>query len=184
MRERNDAGHPTARRRVSEAGFSLVELSVILAVLGVIAALAIPSFRSIMPRVRLDNNALLLVNEINLMRREAIAKSTDFRVVFDPGSETYSLQRRDSVTGVWAVIGASRLSGTDLEGVTGFSAPVTLVAQAGGAVNVPPVVGGSVNFGYITLQIPDGSRKKRVKVEPLGRVSVQRWQGGTSWVDE
>jgi len=181
----------TECRLRGEDGFSLVELSVTVAVIGIMAALAFPSLRGIMPRIRLDNSAMLLAKEISLMRRQALAKGVDFSVVFDADADSYSLRNWDEATATWQSMGTNTLSGTDIVrnpgppygSISGFSSADTLVAQAGGTMNVPLVVGGAVNVGYITLQTPDGSQKKRIKVEHLGRVSVQRWQVGTSWVD-
>lgn len=181
----------TERRLRGEDGFSLVELSVTVAVIGIMAALAFPSLKGIMPRIRLDNSTMLLAKEIGLMRRQALAKGVDFSVDFNADADSYSLRKWDEATGTWQSMGANTLSGTDIVrdpdpphgSISGFSSADTLVARAGGTMNVPLVVGGAVNVGYITLQTPDGSRKKRIKVEHLGRISVQRWLVGTFWMD-
>lgn len=181
----------TERSARVDSGFTLVELSITLAVIGILSALAFPSFKGALPRIRLDNDTTLLANEINLVRRQAMAKSLDFGIVFNADAESYTLRKRDEATGAWSSMATNKLAGSDIVrnpdppygSITGFSSPDVLVAQAGGTMNVPLAVGGAVNFGYITLQTPDGSRRKRIKVEPLGRVSVQRWLGGTSWVD-
>lgn len=180
----------TERRLRCESGFSLVELSVTVAVLGIMAALAFPSLKGVMPRIRLDNNTMILVNEINLVRRHAIAKSSGFKIVFNSGAGSYTLMKWDGATSNWQSMGVNKMEGIRIipdpnppyGSIAGFSSPDTLIAEATGALNVPLVVGGNVNFGYITLQTPDGSLKKRVKVEQLGRISVQRWQNG-NWVD-
>lgn len=180
----------TKRRLRCEGGFSLVELSVTVAVLGILVALAFPSLKGVMPRIRLDNNTMILVKEINLMRRHAIAKSSGFKIFFNAGAGSYTLLKWDEATSAWQSMGVNKLEGISIipdpnppyGSITGFSTPDTLIAEATGTLNVPLVVGGIVNFGYITLQTPDGSLKKRIKVEQLGRISVQRWQSG-NWVD-
>jgi len=158
--------------RPAAAGFSMVEIAVTLAVLGLLAAIAIPSLQGLIPRVRLDNNTGILVNEIALARRQAIAQSVDYSIVFDSPADTYTLRKRQA--GGWKVLGTNRVSGSDIVSVTGFSTAGTLVAMAGGAMNVPLSVGGSVNYGYITLQTPDGARSRRIRVEPLGRVAAEK----------
>lgn len=173
----------TERGLRGEDGFSLVELSVTVAVIGIMAALAFPSLKGVMPRIRLDNNTMLLANEINLVRRQAMAKSADFSIVVNAAADSYTLRKWNEATSAWQSMGTNKMTGTDIGSVTGFSSADTLVAQAGGTMNVPLTVGGAVNFGYITLQTPDGSQKKRIKVEYLGRISVQKWLVGTSWVD-
>lgn len=153
-------------------GYSLVEIAVTVAVIGVLAALAIPSLRGTLPRVRLDNNTSILVNEIGLARRQAIAQSVEYSILFDTSAHSYTLRKREA--GAWKSLGTNALNGSHLVGVTGFSSADTLVAQAGGAMNVPPSVGGSANYGYITLATPDGSRRRRIRVEPLGRVFAEK----------
>jgi len=174
-----------------EDGFSLVELSVSVAVLGIMVALAFPSLKGVMPSIRLDNNTMLLAKEISFVRRQAVARSIDFSVVFDADADSYSLRKWDEATGAWQIMGTNRMTGTDIVrnpvspfgSIAGFSSADMLRVYAGGTVNVPLTVGGAVNFGYITLQTPDGKQKKRIKAEHLGRISVQKWLDGTSWVD-
>jgi type II secretory pathway pseudopilin PulG len=145
---------------------------VTLAVLGLLAAIAFPSLRGLVPRVRLENNAGILANEIALARRQAIAQSVDYSIVFDTAGEAYTLRKR--ISGGWRSLGTNTVSGSDIVALTGFSDPATIIARADGAMNVPLSVGGSVNFGIITLQTPDASRQSRIRVEPLGRVVRER----------
>lgn len=156
------------------AGVSLVETAVLIAVIGIVAAIAFPSLRGTVPRVRLGNNTSILANEIALARRQAIAQSVDYSIVFDADADTYTLRKWERESGVWKSLGTNRVNGSDIVGVSGFSTAGTLIAHAGGAMNVPPDVGGVPNHGYITLGTPDGSRTRRIRVETLGRVVAER----------
>ena len=159
-----------------QAGFTLVELMIAVAIIGIMAAIGIPSFIGIMPRIRLNNNAMVLSNSIALARVRAISKSTDFRIEFDLANDSYTPSKFQA--GAWQSLGVTSLAGTDLVSAAGFNVAQTLIAMGNGQVNVP-----LNSQAVIELRTPDGSHRKQIVVEPTGRMSVRRWSGG-SWVQE
>ncbi|MEO1535168.1 MAG: prepilin-type N-terminal cleavage/methylation domain-containing protein [Planctomycetota bacterium] len=72
-------------------GFTLVELAVVIAVLAVVAAVAVPRFASASARSRLDAAAARVTNDIALLSATAQAASTDRQAVFDSFSDQYVL---------------------------------------------------------------------------------------------
>lgn len=168
------------KSRWGEEGLTLVEVAVTVAIVGILAMIAIPSFISIMPRIRLNNSTQTLANEIAMSRMAAIAKSTDYQVVFDPVGERYNI--RQFVSGTWLQNATTNIASfADLEGVKYLSddstAPNTLQLNATGTTNVPL----SKEAVYITLQTQDGIVKRRVVVWMTGRIATEKWIGGTSW---
>lgn len=170
------------KRLREESGMTLVELSIIVSIVGLLAVVGVPTLVNTMPRIRMNNAAATLANQIALTRMTAIAKSTDFRVSFEPASERYFFEKFSG--GAWVRYDTATLgSAVDLESVKyadGTTAPAGLQLNASGSTGVPL---NKVSV-RITLQTPDAAARRRVVVEPTGRIFTERWAGGTTWAEE
>jgi type II secretory pathway pseudopilin PulG len=154
----------------------MVEVMVVVAIIGIMAAIGIPSFIAIVPRIRLNNSVMILSNEIALARVRAISKSNDYRIVFNTADESYNISK--FAAGAWQSLGITNLKGTDLFSAAGFNLANTLIVSGNGQVNVP------LNAqAVLELRTPDGMQRKQIVIEPSGRVFVTKWTG-SSWVRE
>jgi prepilin-type N-terminal cleavage/methylation domain-containing protein len=167
------------RLRMGEGGFTMVEMSVTVAILGILAAIAVPSFIKLMPRIRLGNATQTLANELAMARMSAIAKSVDGEVVFNKDTESYTLAK---TVGGAPYARTTLASSADLESVTyfldGSTAPATVQLNANGTTSVPL----QKQAVAITLASADGVHKRRVLVWATGRIHSQKWAGGSTWV--
>ncbi|GAB6061859.1 GspH/FimT family pseudopilin [Deferrisoma palaeochoriense] len=67
-------------------GFTLVELMITIAVIGILGLVVTPGILKTIPKYRVDRAAKALATEMNLARMRAIAKNKTHHVVFDAGT--------------------------------------------------------------------------------------------------
>lgn len=84
----SSAGSPMAR------GFTLLELLVVLAVMGLIAALVVPRFAQGRPGIELERAARGLVADLRAARVQAIASNRAVALVLDPERPGYRIGAR------------------------------------------------------------------------------------------
>jgi type IV fimbrial biogenesis protein FimT len=71
-------------------GVTLVELMIVVAIAGVLAAIAAPSFRTTLPRARLRSASLQLSNDLKLARLKCISGNFQTRIQFNTAASTYT----------------------------------------------------------------------------------------------
>ncbi|MDD4274812.1 MAG: GspH/FimT family pseudopilin [Desulfobacter postgatei] len=71
-----------------EAGFTMIEMMIVVAIIAILSALAFPSLSTLIPRNRTKAAARDLKNDIQKAKLEAIKQNTDCLVVFTPQSGT------------------------------------------------------------------------------------------------
>lgn len=79
------------------AGFTLIEALVVIAIIGILAALGVPSFQDMLERNRLKQVVESLKSDLQFARSEAIKHSEDVivsRKTGDAGSWCYGLARK------------------------------------------------------------------------------------------
>lgn len=67
-------------RRCAESGFTLTELLVVLAVAGILASIAVPSFQSLTQSQQVKNASFELLSHLSLARSEAIKRNGNVTV--------------------------------------------------------------------------------------------------------
>jgi type IV fimbrial biogenesis protein FimT len=76
---------------MNNKGFTLTELTVTLAVLGIISSISIPSYFSWLPRHRLQTSVRHIYDDMNMARSRAVKTNADIGTQFNPDNETYRI---------------------------------------------------------------------------------------------
>ncbi|MCX5868076.1 MAG: prepilin-type N-terminal cleavage/methylation domain-containing protein [Proteobacteria bacterium] len=75
----------------NESGFSLIEMMVVMAIIGLMAAIAVPSFNALMQKGRLKAAGREITMELILARAHSISTGLSQTITFDPANGTWTI---------------------------------------------------------------------------------------------
>lgn len=99
----------------TQKGVTLIELLTAMACLAILAAIVAPKWiATAWPVYRLKNAARQVVSDVRYARMRAVATNRQYRLRFDPASDSYSMERGDAPEGSlsWTREGAARCFGS------------------------------------------------------------------------
>lgn len=140
-----------------QAGFTLIELMVTVAMMAVLAALATPSFRELIEAQRLRDTAFGLVSDLTLARSEAIKRGGN--VAITPVDNAWSGGWTVAVVGVDDHLSNQRAPGA---GVTMNTAAANVVFDRNGRST-------NANTVRFELTTSSGNRSRCISIDPTGR---------------
>jgi prepilin-type N-terminal cleavage/methylation domain-containing protein len=76
---------------MNNKGFTLTELTVTLAIFGIMSAISIPSYFSWLPRHRLQTSVRHIYDDMNMARSRAVKTNADIGIEFNTSNETYRI---------------------------------------------------------------------------------------------
>lgn len=114
--------HPLHSSRVRERGYSLPEMLVVIAIIGVISLVSVPQFIAFQRGNQLRASMRQVTNDIRLLRQQAITERTQSKLLFATGATEYQLWVMRG--GAWSLLRTRPLE----KGVT-ISTPVRLKTE-------------------------------------------------------
>ncbi len=162
-----DLGHGRGwrRRRVSCRGFSLLEVVLVLAIIGIAAAVAVPRYSRAGARYRADLAARRVAADLRLAQSQAKAASSTRTVAFSAATEQYQLlgvSSPDGASGDYTVILSAEPYKADLT-LANFNGDPQVIFSGWGLPN---------NGGTVGISV--GGQQRTVTVDRVtGKVSIQ-----------
>jgi prepilin-type N-terminal cleavage/methylation domain-containing protein len=177
-------------------GFSIIELIVVLLVLGIMAAIAIPGFSGWLPNYRLKGAARDIYSNMQLAKMGAIKANADWAIVFDTtaGAHRY-LVCSDDGDGDWTTTGNNTIErtvdlagykagvsyghGNAANGIPGGAFPGDDVSYTNNVAVFNPR-GTSNETGYVYLGNSKNTTTYGVGTRISGVILLRKWNSSTS----
>lgn len=143
------------RMKFGRKGFSLVEVVIVVALIGIIATIAVPNFQNYIRNRNLKTAAQEISSEFFVTRQRALAESRTYRLVFDVGNNRYTTEEQ-TAPGVWTVRQTKQVAASAAanDGIVITSSPTFTFQPRGtvslGTVNVQNSIG---SVATITVNI-------------------------------
>lgn len=155
---------PSANHQTRDQGFSAIELMIVLVVVGVLLAIAIPSITRTLALRRLDTSVSTLASKLAEARMNAIKRNRQAWVRIDPTNRTVQLQTtNDAGTTINLGVAEALPSGVDIAN------PVAATEIRFDGLGRLPT--GTAAW-TITLRGVQHTKRKSLSVTGIGKVTV------------
>jgi len=156
--------------RGRDAGFSLMELMVVLVLFGIVSAIALPGFNKFMRAMDLNNQMQILATNLRVVRQRAITENNNWVIYYDSTNKGWGWWDDDDNDGV-------------KDGMERYAAPEKLpgwITVTNSTTN--PFPSDSLSFqpngsasasGSVIFTNPEGFTRSLSVVRPTGMVTVQ-----------
>ena len=158
--------------RQKNTGMTLLEVMTVVAIIGIVVAIAVPSFSTMLENQRIKGAAEAMLTDLRWARAEAIKRNAPVRVTFATGSNwSYTIDTFPVLTTPDGVL-PKTVYGSDFPSTTLSTARFRRRV----AYTTFEPVRGTTNNGKATITSPNFSVDVRVSM--LGRIKICGSMGG------
>jgi prepilin-type N-terminal cleavage/methylation domain-containing protein len=183
-------GHSRAELRPRESGFSLLELLVVVALMAVVTAVALPMFLSVQRNYRLISDARAIAGQLALARMRAANDFNQAEIVFDTSANTYQLKVYNKSTSAFdttegAVYKLSSGNTFSFGAITLTAGTQASIAESSPIIfnsrGIPILSNGTATGSYSVYLADNKGGYCAVAVSPSSKIKIYRYSGG-QWV--
>ncbi len=145
-------------KKITEKGFTLVELMITVAIIGIMTLIAVPAFQRHAINANLKSAARDIASDFLLLKGRAVSENTEYQIDFDATNDNYEIKRWDTGTSVFV-----SLAPAQVKGVKNFGEDINITSAVFGA-------GNKATF------------KTRGTVTPLGTVQLTNSRNSTATI--
>lgn len=167
-------------RLTNKRGYTLTELMVTVAIIGIVAAIGVPSYLSYLPHLRLNSAARDLISDLRLARSLAVGQNQKYYILFDATTEQYRIYRSSGDAPVRPLVNYLdttnpnyNYSGIRIDSVVDKNGTAITIIEFdfNGTAFIGKGTLNSVNMPVtITIKRSDGTESKTINVTRFGRI--------------
>ena len=152
------------RISLSQRGFTLLELLIVIALIGILATIAVPNFQEMVKRNAVVSQNNELVALINTAKSEAVRRSTAVTIsIVDAGTDSWRAQLQDPDT-VGIFLRETSNPSVILDG------PETFTFNSRGYLGVDGELGDEVALSLRHINCTSQGQHRTIKILPTGQL--------------